>query len=66
MITGVFPAVGFTLTVIGLILILRATGMVNRSSPFFTCRIRIGGFLLFVGVIIMVLSIILDRSFWVT
>ena len=59
MITGIFPAVGFTLIVIGLILILRAMGVVNRSSPFFRYRIRIGGLLVFVGVIIMVLSIIL-------
>jgi hypothetical protein len=59
MITGFFPVVGFTLIVIGLILILRAMGVVNRSSPFFRYRIRIGGLLVFVGVIIMVLSIIL-------
>jgi hypothetical protein len=59
MITGFFPAVGFTLMVIGLILILRAMGVVNRSGPFFRYRIRIGGLLVFVGVIIMVLSIIL-------
>jgi hypothetical protein len=59
MVTGFFPVVGFMLIVIGLILMLRATGLVNRSSPFFTYRIRIGGFLLFVGVIVMVLSIIL-------
>jgi hypothetical protein len=59
MITGFFPVVGFTLIVIGLILILRAIGVVNRSSPFFRYRIRIGGLLVFVGVIIMVLCIIL-------
>ena len=59
MITGFFPVVGFMLIVIGLILILRAMGVVNRSSPFFRYRIRIGGLLVFVGVIIMVLSIIL-------
>jgi hypothetical protein len=59
MITGIFPVVGFVLIVIGLILILRAMGIVNRSSPFFTYRIRIGGVLVFVGVIIMVLSIII-------
>ena len=59
MITGFFPVVGFMLIVIGLILTLRAIGVVNRSSPFFRYRIRIGGLLVFVGVIIMVLSIIL-------
>jgi len=59
MITGFFPVVGFTLIVIGLILTLRAIGVVNRSSPFFRYRIRIGGLSVFVGVIIMVLSIIL-------
>jgi len=59
MITGFFPVVGFVLIIIGLILILRAMGIVNRSSPFFRYRIRIGGVLVFVGVIIMVLSIIL-------
>lgn len=59
MITGFFPVVGFALTVTGLILILRAMGVVNRSSPFFRYRIRIGGLLVSVGVIIMVLSIIL-------
>jgi hypothetical protein len=59
MITGFFPVVGFALAVIGLILISRAMGVVNRSSPFFRYRIRIGGLLAFVGVIIMVLSIIL-------
>jgi uncharacterized membrane protein len=59
MITGIFPVVGFVLSVIGLILILRAMGIVNRSSPFFTYRIRIGGVLVFVGVIIMVLGIII-------
>ena len=59
MITGFFPVVGFMLIVIGLILILRAMGVVNRSSPFFRYRIRIGGLLVFVGLIIMVLSIIL-------
>jgi hypothetical protein len=59
MMTGFFPVVGFALTVTGLILILRAMGVVNRSSPFFRYRIRIGGLLVFVGVIIMVLSIIL-------
>jgi len=58
MMTGFFPVVGFVLFVIGLIL-FRAIGMVNRKSPFAICRIRIGGFLLFVGVIVMVLSIIL-------
>jgi hypothetical protein len=59
MITGIFPVVGFVLIVMGLILILRAMGIVDRSSPFFTYRIRIGGVLVFVGVIIMVLSIII-------
>jgi hypothetical protein len=59
MMTGFFPVVGFALTVTGLILILRAMGVVNISSPFFRYRIRIGGLLVFVGVIIMVLSIIL-------
>jgi hypothetical protein len=59
MVTGLFPVVGFTLIVVGLILILRAMGVVNRSSPFFRYRVRIGGLLVFVGVIIMVLSIIL-------
>jgi hypothetical protein len=59
MITGVFPVVGFALTLMGLFLILRAIGVVNRSSPFFTYPIRIGGLLVYVGVIIMVLSIIL-------
>jgi uncharacterized membrane protein len=58
-ITGLFPVVGFVLIVMGLLLILRAMGVVNRSSPFFRCRIRIGGLLVFVGVVIMVLSIIL-------
>jgi hypothetical protein len=59
MITGFFPVVGFMLIVIGLILILRATGVVNRSGPFFRYRMRIGGLLVFVGVIIVVLGIIL-------
>jgi len=59
MVTGIFPVAGFVLIVIGLILILRAIGIVNRSSPFFTYRIRIGGVLVFVGVIIMVLGIII-------
>jgi hypothetical protein len=58
MISGFFPVVGFVLFVIGLIL-FRAHGMVNRKSPVAICRIRIGGFLLFVGIIVMVLSIIL-------
>jgi hypothetical protein len=57
MMTGFFPVVGFLLFVIGLIL-FRAIGMVNRKSPVAICRIRIGGFLLFVGVIVMVLSVI--------
>jgi len=59
MITGFFPVVGFALMVIGLILVLRAIGVVNRSSPFFKYRIRIGALLVSVGAIIMVLSIIL-------
>jgi len=59
MITGFFPVVGFMFIVIGLILILRAIGVVNRSSPFFRYRIRIGGLLVCVGVIMMVLSLIL-------
>jgi uncharacterized membrane protein len=59
MMTGFFPVVGFMLIVIGLILILRAIGVVNRSSPFFRYRIRIGGLLVFVGVIMMVLGIVL-------
>jgi hypothetical protein len=59
MITGFFPVVGFALTLMGLFIILRAIGVVNRSSPFFTYPIRIGGLLVYVGVIIMVLSIIL-------
>jgi hypothetical protein len=59
MITGFFPVVGFMLIVIGLILILRAIGVVNRSSPFFRYPIRIGGLLVFAGVIMMALSIIL-------
>jgi len=59
MITGLLPTAGFMLMVIGLILILRAIGVVNRSSPFFRYRIRIGGLLFFVGLIMMVLSIIL-------
>jgi hypothetical protein len=58
-ITGFFPVVGFMLIAIGLILILRAIGLVNRSSPFFRYRTRIGGLLIFVGLIIMVLGIIL-------
>jgi hypothetical protein len=56
--TGVFPIVGFVLFVTGLIL-FRAHGMVNRKSPIAIYRIRIGGFLLFVGAIVIVLSIIL-------
>jgi uncharacterized membrane protein len=59
MILGLFPVVGFMFIVMGLILILRAIGVVNRSSPFFRYRIRIGGLLVCVGVIMMVLSIIL-------
>jgi uncharacterized membrane protein len=59
MITGFFPVVGFMLIVIGLILILRATGVVNRSGPFFRYRMRIGGLLVFVGAINVVLGIIL-------
>jgi hypothetical protein len=59
MITGFFPVVGFTLMIIGLILILRAMAVVNRISPFFRYRMRIGGLLVFVGVIIMVFSLIL-------
>jgi len=59
MLAGLFPVVGFMLIVAGLILILRATGVVNRSNPFFRYRIRIGELLVFVGVIMMVLSIIL-------
>jgi hypothetical protein len=59
MITGFFPVVGFMPIVIGLILILRAIGVVNRSSPFFRYPIRIGGLLVFVGIMIIVLSIIL-------
>lgn len=59
MITGFFPVLGFAFIVIGLFLILRAIGVVSRSSPFFRYRMRIGGFLVFVGVTIVVLSIIL-------
>jgi hypothetical protein len=59
MIAGFFPVVGFMLIVMGSILMLRATGVVNRSSPFFRYRMRIGELLVSVGVIIMVLSIIL-------
>jgi len=59
MITGFLPVFGFMLLVIGFILILRAIGVVNRSSPFFSYRIRIGELLIFVGTVIMVLSIIL-------
>ena len=59
MITGFFSVIGFMLIVIGLILTLRATGVVDRSSPFFRYRIRIGGLLVCVGAIVMVLSIIL-------
>jgi hypothetical protein len=55
---GFFLA-GFVSTVIGLLLALRAMGVVQRSSPFFRYRIRLGGVLLFVGLIIMVLSIML-------
>ena len=58
MITGFFQVVGFTFVVIGLILILRAMGVISRSSPFFRYRMGIGGVLVFVGVIIMVLDII--------
>jgi hypothetical protein len=58
-ISGIFPVVGFVLIIIGLIEILRAMGIVNRSSPFFTYRMRIGAVLVFVGLIIMVLSIII-------
>jgi hypothetical protein len=59
MITGFFPVAGFVLWVIGLIMILRAIGLVNRSSPFFIYGIRIGALLVFVGILMMVLSIIL-------
>jgi len=58
MMTGFFPVVGVMLTVMGLILLLRATGLVNRTSPLFRYRIRIGGLLVSVGVIIILLSII--------
>jgi hypothetical protein len=54
-----FFIVGFVFIVIGLLLILRAMGVVQRSSPFFRYRIRLGGVLVFVGLIITVLSIIL-------
>ena len=59
MITGFFPVVGFMFIVTGLILMLRAMGLVNRSSPFFKYRVRIGGLLFFVGAMIVVLNIIL-------
>lgn len=58
MMTGFVPVVGFVLFVTGLIL-FRAHGLVNRKSPIAIWRIRIGGFLLFVGAILIVLSIIL-------
>jgi uncharacterized membrane protein len=60
MITGLFHVVGVMLLVIGLLLLLRAMGLVNRNSPFFKYRVRIGGFLMFVGRIILVLSLILS------
>jgi hypothetical protein len=59
MVTGIFLVVGFALVLVGLILILRAMGIVNRSSPFFTYRIRIGGVLIFVGDAVMVVSVII-------
>ena len=59
MVTGILPVVGFALVIVGLILILRAMGVVNRSSPFFTYRIRIGGVLMFGGVIFIVVSMII-------
>lgn len=58
-ITGLFPVVGFALMLMGLLEILRATGVVNRSSPFFRYRTRVGGLLVYVGAIILVLSIVL-------
>jgi hypothetical protein len=62
MIIGFFSVVGFALILIGLLLIARAIGIVNRNSPFFTYPIRIGGFLVILGLLIMVSSIILKIS----
>jgi hypothetical protein len=59
MITGFFQVVGFVLIVIGLLEIARATGLVNINSPFVTYRIKIGGFLVILGTLIIVVSIIL-------
>jgi hypothetical protein len=59
MITGLFQVVGLMLLVIGLLLPLRAMGLVNRNSPLFEYRIRIGGILVFLGGVILILSIVL-------
>jgi hypothetical protein len=58
MMTGFVPVVGFVFFVTGLIL-FRVHGLVNRKSPIAIWRIRIGGFLLFVGAIVTVLGKIL-------
>jgi hypothetical protein len=59
MITGFFPVSGFALIILGLLLMLRATGLVKRDSPFFRFHVRLGAVLVFAGGIILVLSIIL-------
>lgn len=59
MVTGLFQVFGLVLFVIGLIFLLRASGLVNRSSPFFKYRLIIGFPLLIAGGSILILSLIL-------
>ncbi len=59
MITGLFPVVGLVLFIIGLIFLLRASGLINRNSPFVKHRIILGFTSIIAGGIMLILSLIL-------
>ena len=59
MISDFFPVLGFGFVLLGLLLILRAMGLLKRDNPFFKYNFRLGGVLVLVGGIIMAVSLIL-------
>ena len=58
LITGLFQVIGFVLFVIGVLLILRAYGMVRKDSPYVRYHKTVGFPLLIVGIVILVVSYI--------
>ncbi len=58
LITGLFQVVGFALFLVGLILVLRAYGMLRKDSVYVRYHKAVGFPLLIVGIAMLVVSLV--------